>query len=82
METLNDLNNDGIAPRFQLKVRWRLDLDKHQRSLVVLDNESNREVDGFSRVRNGPLGTDIIAFSRGKNILLWVAVAAATKTKD
>ena len=27
----------------------------------MLDNESNREVDGFSRVWNSPLGTDIIS---------------------
>ena len=69
IETLNDLNNGAIAPRLQFEVRWRLDLDKQRRLLLMLDNESNREVDGFSRVRNGPLGTDIIAVGRREPVV-------------
>lgn len=69
IETLDDLDNGGIAPRIQLEVRWRLDLDKQQWVLMMLDNESNCEVDGFSRVWNGPLGADIIAFSRREPIV-------------
>ena len=64
IETLDDLDNGGIAPRIQMEVRWRLDLDKQQRVLMMFDNESDHGVEDFSRVRNGPLGTDIIAFGR------------------
>ena len=47
IETLKDLRNGASALRIPLEVRWRLDLDKQQRALMMLDNEINREVDGF-----------------------------------
>jgi hypothetical protein len=44
-----------------VKVEWGLDLKKQQRTLLVLDNKSNGEVNGFSGVWDGPLWTDVIA---------------------
>jgi len=69
IEMANDLDNGGIPPRIQLEVHWRLDVDKQKWVLMMLDNKSNREVDRFSRVWNGPLGTDIIAFGRRELIV-------------
>ena len=68
IETVDDLGNGNTAPRFELEVRWRLDFDKQQWVITVLDNVSNRGIAGYSRAWNGPPGTDIITFGRREPI--------------
>lgn len=74
IETFSDLENGGSAPQIHMEVRWRLDLDKQQQALMMLNNKSNGElhhyfhyrasgeVDSSSRSWNSPLRTDIIVF--------------------
>ena len=46
-----------------LKVYWRFDVNKQQWVLMMLNNKINWAIIKSSRVWNGPLRTDIIAFS-------------------
>ena len=68
IDSLDDLVNGDWASRIEWEVRWRLDLDKQQRVVKMLDNESN-EVGGFFRFWNIPMGTDIVSFRRREPIV-------------
>jgi len=69
IETLRNLGNGGVPPRIQFEFRRRLDLDKQQGALAMLDDEIDREVVGISRVWDGPVGTDVVAFFRREPVV-------------
>ena len=61
VEALVNLGDGRFALR-KSKFCRRLDLDKQQGELTLLNKGSDSEVDGFSRVRNVPLGTNVVSF--------------------
>jgi hypothetical protein len=69
IEALTYLYSSSVPARIHVKVSWGFDLNKQQGPLLMLDNESDCEVNSFFVVWNGPLWADIIACGRREPIV-------------